>query len=218
MPTICLVNASKLDDATIAFAAAAVDAQLREDFLPAWLGVDYTPVSFYANAKDLPTAEGIARLMIVKDEIDQPGALGYHAFADVPYSVILAEGEQTSVTISHEALEMTADPNADRWVKMPDGREVAVEVADPVEAMTYTKATTILGETRQVPVSAFVGPAWFQPSDPGAFQLSPGGYMIVLGTDGKTVDVFGKDAAAERIYARLANPTSRMRRRGATPF
>jgi hypothetical protein len=54
MPIIAVLNRSRLDDADVAFFTAGVDAQLREDFVPAWEGVDYTPVTFFASAMICP--------------------------------------------------------------------------------------------------------------------------------------------------------------------
>jgi hypothetical protein len=225
MAVICVLNRSRLDDADVAFFTAAVDAQLREDFVPAWAGVDYTPATFFASADDLPVASGIARLMIIQDTIDTPGAAGYHDFEGVPRSVILAQGQQTSVTMSHEACEMTADPNADKWVRQPDGSDVALEVADPCESDTYAKLVTILGADRYVLVSNFVLPSWFQPAGSGPFDrlgtisqaldLAPGGYKIIQGADGKVSDVWGsEEARAARRLAKVANSTTRSYRRG----
>lgn len=225
MPVVAVINRSKLDDADVAFYAAAADAQLREDFCPAWAGTDYTPVTFFSSTADLPVASGIARLLIIQDTIDQPGAAGYHDFNGVPRSVILANGASTSIAISHEALEMTADPNADKWVKMPDGREVAVEVADPVQGDVYWKLVTILGAERYIAVSNFVLPSWFQPTGSGpfdrvgtvdqAFGIAEGGYLIVLATDGSVSDVWGSEKAkADKRAAKVANDTGRAFRRG----
>jgi len=226
MPIIAVLNRSRLDDADVAFFTAAVDAQLREDLPGVWPAIEYTPATFFASAADLPVASGIARLMLIQDTIDSPGALGYHDFAGVPRSVILAQGEQTSVTMSHEALEMSADPNADRWVKMSDGREVAVEVCDPCEADAYSKLVTIMGLDRYVTVSNFVLPSWFDPSGAGPydrmgtinapFGMAPGGYEIVLGTDGKTSDVWAQSTPASIVkrLLKLTNSTSRAFRRG----
>ncbi len=216
MPIVAVINKSRLDDEDVAFYAAAADAQLREDLMSKWKGVDYTPISFFASDKDLPTASGVARLMIIQDTIDQADAAGYHQFVGVPRSIILAQGEQTSVTMSHEALEMSADPNVDEWVRMPDGRHVAVEIADPVESDTYPKTVTILGKTRDISVSAFVGPEWFQPGTPGAFTLAPGGYMVV--DDGGSVSpVFADEAGRLRYEAKRANPSSRINARTLAP-
>jgi hypothetical protein len=225
MPIVAVINRSRFDDADVAFFAAAVDAQLREDFVPAWEGVDYTPVTFFASATDLPVASGIARLMIIQDTIDQLGAAGYHDFEGVPRSIILAQGQQTSVTMSHEACEMTADPNADKWVPLPDGSDVALEVCDPTESDTYAKLVTIMGADRYVIVSNFVLPSWFQPAGRGPFdrmgtiaqalELAPGGYEIVQSVDGKVSDVWASDAARmARRLSKVANSTTRSYRRG----
>jgi len=225
MAVVAVINRSKLDDADVAFFAAGVDAQLREDFIPAWHGLTYTPVTFFSSTANLPVASGIARLLIIQDTIDQEGAAGYHDFVGVPRSIILANGQQTSVTMSHEACEMTADPNADKWVPLGDGRETALEVCDPVEIDTYAKLVTVMGAERYVVVSNFVLPSWFQPTGRGPFdqmgtvsqalESSPGGYQIILAPDGSVSDVWGsQEAKAARRGTKVANATSRSFRRG----
>lgn len=227
MPVIAVINKSKLDDADVDAFSTAVDAQLRDDFIPKWEGLDYTPVTFFSNESNLPVASGIARLMIIADTLDVEGASGYHDFQGVPRSIILADGEKTSVTMSHEALEMTADPNADKWVPMVaastmviGGKNVALEVADPVEGDTYRKKVSVLGVPRQVNVSNFVLPSWFQPISPGPWdflgttlnsqQCSPGGYLIIEDSTGKVTDVF---AFAGKRNLKMVNSTSRLYRR-----
>lgn len=237
MPVIAVVNKSRLDDADVAFYAAAVDAQLREDFVPRWAGLTYTPMTFFASTADLPTASGIARLMTIQDTIDVEGAGGYHDFVGVPRSVTLAgDATSTPVRMSHEAIEVTGDPNADGWVPIPSGLTVAAafvepawlakEFCDPCEGDTYTKAVTILAVTRDIPVSNFVLWPYFQAGSAGPFDfmgrisepfgMSPGGYQIVRDGNDNVTDVWAtKDAvAAEKRAIKLANPTSRTYRRG----
>jgi len=227
MSEIAVLNRSGLDDAAVAYAAAACDLQLRRDFLSLWPGVAYTPVRFYASATDLPVASDLARLMIVSDTIDLPNVLGYHEFGPLVRGVVLAQGDQTSVTLSHECLEMAADPLLSNWARRNDGKYVAVEIADPVEADSYAIDVTILGETRSIRVSNFVTPAWFEPSLPGpydfggslsaAFELAPGGYCVVRDSNGSVTDEWGRaghPTALARRFRKRWNGTSRTYRRG----
>jgi hypothetical protein len=219
MSEICVLNRSSLPDADVAFMSEACDVQLREHFLPVWPGLEYTPVRFVATETDLPVVSDIARLMVVADTIDIDGVAGYHQFVGVPRGVVLAQGKQTSVTLSHECLEMAADPTCTEWVDMPDGRRCAKEVADPCQAQSYEVEVTILGETRRVGVSEFVPPSWFTIGAPGAFQLKPGGYMIVRERSGNVHDVWASTATADQSFVRARkvwNSTSRTSRRGVT--
>jgi hypothetical protein len=88
------------------------------------------------------------------------------------------------VTLSHELLEMLADPWINWCAIGGDGQIYALEVADPVEADN-------LGyEIDGVLVSDFVTPAWFEPTEADrmdfkrhlskAGELAPGGYISVL--------------------------------------
>jgi len=226
MSEISVLNRSDLDDADVAFAAAACDLQLREHLVPAWPGVEYLPVRFYADAKDLPVAEDICRLMVISQTIDVPGLLGYHNLDPLVRGVVLAQGSATSVTLSHECLEMAADPLVDQWRTRPGGSMVALEVCDPVEADSYEVAVSILGETRAVAVSNFVTPAWFDErvmlmfdqmrrvSAP--FALSAGGYCVVRDAKGNVSDIWGRSDAAAivRKLRKRWNSTSRSYRRG----
>src|SRR5262249_23507241 len=89
-----------------------------------------------------------------------------------------------SVTASHEALEMFADPRANEYCFDWDRYLWAREVCDPVQARSYTIVTGGM----QVPVSNFVLPAYFNVDAPGPydhlgalkkpFSLDKGGYAI----------------------------------------
>jgi hypothetical protein len=161
--------------------------------------------------------------MVIQDTIDSRAPSGYHDFEGVPRSVILAQGQQTSVTMSHEACEMTADPNADKWVPLPDGGDVALEVCDPCESDTYAKLVTIMGADRYVVVvSNFVLPSWFQPAGRGPFdrlgtiaqalELAPGATRSSRGQTARS-RTFGP---AKRLGRRGGWPRSRIRPRAAT--
>lgn len=113
-------------------------------------------------------------LRIVAD-IDEPGALGYHADDGMtPYAVI--DGRQLPrdvlVTLSHELLEMAVDPwgNERHGARLPRGVEqhfetfglptpkthvsYLLEPCDPCEATTY--------EINRFPVSDFLRHAWYR--------------------------------------------------------
>jgi len=187
---IAVINRSRLSDTEVAFMTAGCDLQLREHFLPLWEGVEYTPIRFYSNEKDLPLVSDLVRLMVIADVIDEPGALGYHTMDPMIHGIVLAQSDgSTSSILSHEILEMAVDPPASRWTMMPDGRYVAEEICDPVEADYYLIDVEIFGDKKPVLVSDFVTPAWFLKTGlgpysyldraPAPFMLAPGGYMIV---------------------------------------
>lgn len=224
MTQIALLNRSRyLSNADVAFFAAACNDQVIE-CAAAW-SLRASPVAFYSDAAGLPASD--VRIMSIVDVLDEPGALGYHDDrAGVIYGMVLAQDEQTSVTLSHECLEELVDPTCEAWRPMPSGRQVALEVADPVEADSYLVTTTVLGETRGVSLSNYVLPAWFQVGASGPYDrlgklsapltMTSGGYQVVMDERGNITNVFashGTLGTATRLARKLATPGSRLLRR-----
>ena len=231
MSEIAVINKSSMDDEDVAFAAAACDIQLREHLCPRWEGVSYTPVRWYSSERDLPVVSDLCRLMTIVDKFPGDGvdgAVAYHSFDGFSaYGYVLA-GPGMASRLSHECVEEACDPTADRWVKMPDGRYTAFEVADPVEADEYPVATTVMGVTRPELVSNFVLPAWFgiaqgPPFDylgllTEAWELRPQSYMVVRDAAGEVSDVWADQydphSAAATRAGKVSNPFGRSHRRG----
>ena len=126
------------------------------------------------------------------DEIDVEDALGYHDqnARGIPYGFVFTDlakklGEPWSVTFSHEALELIADPEVNLLVMGPhpaDPNKTVFhwyEMSDAVQNETY--------EIDQVRVSNFVLPLYFTGSD------EVGGRNDFLGRShgGKTLNSFG---------------------------
>ena len=218
-----------MDDEDVAFAVEACDIQLREHLCPKWEGVQYTPVRFYTNPRNLPVVADVCRLMTIVDHFDVGGgAVAYHTFDGTSAYGFVLGGDGMASRLSHECVEEICDSTADRWVKMPDGRYVAFEVADPVEADEYPIQATVMRKTRPVLVSNFVLPAWFgiakgPPFDylglcVEEFELRPQSYMVVRDQNGDETDIWGDQydpaAAAATRARKLSNRTSRSYRRG----
>ncbi len=169
--------------------ASSVSVQLLHDVKPLWgkgAHLHYMP-----NEGAVP-ADWM--LMVLLDDPDQAGALGYHdeTPAGRIYSKVFCkpsfdngstafEGDYpVSTTLSHEACEMLIDPYANFWAQGPDGAAYALELCDAVEDQSYV--------INGVPVSNFLTPEWFDralsaPVDhleklAGPFQISDGGYVI----------------------------------------
>jgi hypothetical protein len=121
-----------------------------------------------------------------------------------------------------------ADPvEGDRWARVGDGTEIAVEVADPVEGDSYPVVAVVMGEGRTVEVSNYVLPPYFDRSLTGPtnrmqlplapFGLRPGGYYVVLGRDGNESEVFAhvraRGAGIEAAAAKRRKADSRLARR-----
>ena len=196
MPTIkiAVINASTvLKDADAGKAVPALQAQVHNDFAPAW-GVDADLV-FVPKGSQPPAG---AWWLTILDNSDQAGALGYHDLTDrgLPLGKVFAGtdiqyGSQWTVTASHELLEMLGDPdiNLAAYVDQPNGgmRLYAYEVCDACEADQFAY------KTDGVLVTDFVYPAWFESfrkagstqfdrqgriNEP--FQLLSGGYIGIF--------------------------------------
>lgn len=157
---LSIVNRSAESPTKIKAVIAAINAQVQQQFGPAW--------SISASVR-ASTAMGNTRpdgILYLQDEVDVEDALGYHdeTNAGMPYGVVftaLADelGEDWSVTLSHEVLELLLNPlvNAYSLGEHPEipGRVVAVwrEACDAVQASTYT--------LKNVTVSNFVMPHYF---------------------------------------------------------
>ena len=138
-PTISVVNRSRtVSDADIKRNLRALQKQITRDFEPAWgWGAN---LRFDARKFDMK--------MVIGDHA-KSGDLGFHIEGGKPVGYIYAkddldaEGEYTS-TLSHELLEMIADPNVNLYAAGPfrfKGRRgvgfFALEVCDPVQENYY---------------------------------------------------------------------------------
>ncbi len=236
MDRIAVINVSTvLSDAAILPMVAAVQKQIDEHFYPAW----GTP----AQLQFIPTGQrppaGYWQAAIL-DNADQAGALGYHdiTIEGLPLAKIFAAtdlkyGYLVPVTLSHEILEMLADPDVNLLVA--DVRRVrrfwAYEVCDAVEAdrlgydIVVPNSASPTGSST-VRVSDFVTPAYFETfRRTGPFDylnhlngpvpaLTPGGYMAYV-QDGVWHQVFAKKSQSMTMQARdcyQARPTQGGRR------
>ena len=222
MTEIAVLNSSsKLAPGDVPFLAEACRIQLLE-FCAAW-NLDPWAVAPYASAADLPASDVF--IFEYVDKLDVDGALAYHSVDALgrPYGRMLPPSDPLDATdLSHEILETMGDPTADRWVKRPDGSEVAVEVCDPVQGDAYEVAATVLGETRKIKVSNYVLPPFFDPAGVAPFDrlgnvrapfgMSPGGYEAVLDMSGNEHDVFAYAVGTVPAH-KLRDPGSRLMRR-----
>lgn len=191
---VALINASTVvADSDVQEAMGALQTQVHRDFAPIW-GID-ADLEFVPKDVDPPSG---AWWLVVLDDSDQAGALGYHDVTNqgLPLGKAFAKsdidgGYIWTVTVSHELLEMLVDPgiNLATFVEQSSGGAgvlYAYEVCDACEADQY--GYKIDGIT----VSDFVCPSWFESFwAPGAsqfdyqnqiqrpFELLPGGYIGV---------------------------------------
>ncbi len=184
-PLIAFINESTVvGDAEAQAVLPALRTQVTRDFEPRW------------NADcDLEwsqpgQAPADAWQLVVLDDSDQAGALGYHDLtsAGLPLAKVFARSDAQnnltwSVTASHELLEMLADPDINTCAQTADTTFVALEVADACESESFAY------DVDGVLVSDFVTPHWFVPGSSGPFdfgghvaapqQLLAGGYIGV---------------------------------------
>lgn len=186
--------------------AESIEYQLHAHYARMWQssGVD---VRVFSLASEIPH-DGQAYPLVVFDEPDQAGALGYHSVDPQgrgygkAFWEPLRENSGTlhtgpfslSVTLSHEALEMVGDPYTNFWAETASGELEAIELCDRVEADSY-----VIGG--DVAVSNFLGPRAFRDGD-GPFdhlgllvspwEIREGGYAIRRKGDGDVFEVFGE--------------------------
>jgi hypothetical protein len=161
---ISIFNDSKaLADADVAHAVPALQTQVSEHFAPAW-GVD-ADLTFVPKGQTPPAGSW---WLVVLDNSDQAGALGYHDTTPegLPSGKIFAQTDldnhlSWTVTMSHELLEMLGDPDINLTTFIQDGAKsgklYSYEVCDAVEDDQFGY---LIGDVR---VSDFVLPEYFEP-------------------------------------------------------
>lgn len=207
---IGIINSAGLDDRDVALWADACDRQLLQ--VCGTYRIPYTPVVFYARPDNLPVASGDVRLLTIVKSLNIPGAEGIHQnLFGLVFSRVEAS-DQTSVDMSHEIIEQGVNPYLDRWVTLPDGREIAKEISDPCEDESYLETGSVGDIERPISVSDYVLPSYFDPKGRppydrkamlGApFSLTPGGYYVVKDAAGVRSAVFASRARDLRAGSR----------------
>ena len=197
-----------LNDDYVQRAIRAVNRQIAEDFEPYW-GMSATlrleghagPAHHAIPEPDIQHAIDMRgdAVLYLWHPTDVRGALGYHVnkFLGIPYGFVFPEisravAEPWTSSLSHEALELIADPEVNRLVMGPHPAKPNTtvfhwyEVCDAVQTETY--------EIDGVPLSNFVLPLYFTNSEETgsrndflgrayqgrtlrSFSANPGGYV-----------------------------------------
>jgi hypothetical protein len=172
MSTAIPVHVALVDDtgevgpADLAALAGALSEQIQHDFVPAW--------KVAATVGAYPTAPAGTWAVHVQKKLDQPGALGYHTDTNnQPISYVEYTADYP-VTVSHETLEMLADPFGNRLhsAGLPQGLadkyeqfglkssqtrvRYLLEVCDPCEQTSYPVGG--------INLSDFLLPYWYRTS------------------------------------------------------
>ncbi len=211
-PIISIVNRSKsVSDADLKLNLVALQKQITHHFEPAW--------GWGANLRF--NAKRFDMKLVIRDHA-AAGALGYHIEDGKPVGYIFARDDvqatgkfkEYTSTLSHELLEMIADPNVNLYAAGPfrvkGVRRVgfyALEVCDPVQENYY-----MIDDVR---VQDFVLPEWFEQYHTkgkmkmdhmgvldAPFTLAPGGYTEVF-SKGRWHSLTGPKAKPKRVRHRL---------------
>ncbi len=205
LPVIAITNASTvLNDREVEACISALQRQVSLDFRAYW----EVECQLAFLPKGQPLTNGWWQIVVL-DDPDQAGALGYHELTGegTPLGKVFAgldlrSGASWTVTLSHELLEMLADPWINWCAQGVDGRVYALEVCDAVEADEL--GYMIDG----VLVSDFVTPAWFEQTRADRvdfkrrisrpLELGKGGYIGVLEPGKGWTEVTAQGSPAER--------------------
>jgi len=247
---ISVINRSRvLSDAQVQRAVRAINRQLAEDFEPHW---KFGAQLRLDSAQERPTAR-VGRIALPRlpgrrgdaviyllDRASIRDAEGYHDRnnGDVPFGFVFLDvckacGDDWTVALSHEAIELVGDPMNNLLVQGPhphDHRHLVFhmfELCDAVQAESY--------ELDGVRVSNFVLPGYFaRATVPGArndfvgrpvrgellapFGIAPGGYLCFYdgrrrGDKWTSVMADGDAVAAQRLAAKTGAKLGRVSRR-----
>lgn len=187
IPVIAVTNASTcLTDTQVEAVLPALQKQVSFDFKAYW-DLDCT-LTFLTKGQ--PLTPGWWQIVIL-DNPDQAGALGYHEMTSqgTPIGKVFAKldldnGSSWTTTLSHELLEMLADPWINWCAVGSNDKIYALEVCDAVEADN-------LGyQIDGVLLSDFVTPSWFESTEADRIDfkqqlsrelaLAPGSYISIL--------------------------------------
>jgi len=247
---ISVINHSNglISDEKLEFTIRAINRQIAEDFEPYWsFGAQ---LRLEGRSEETPTKDKLADMrgdavlyVWNKPKADDP--LGYHRNNNrgIPYGFVFKElsdetGEDWTITLSHEALEMTADPENNLFVRGPHPTmpDVTVfhwyEMCDAVQGEWY--------EIDGIKLSNFVLPLYFTGSDElggrndflsrkydesghrapdgqtlKSFGINPGGYIGFFNPETKMPETYarpGDKEAEERLKYKLQTQTARVSR------
>jgi len=195
---ISVVNQTngEISDADLLAAIRAVNRQIADDFVPYWSMPATLRLEGTRLDQPRANAAGVIRgdaVLYVTSATSKNDPEGFHDrnFRGVPYGVVYSQmsvdmGDPWSVTLSHETLELIADPQGNNYVMGPsphDPRKKVFfwfEMCDAVSAQTY--------EIDGIALQNFLLPAYFEPPTPGArtnflgnelepFGIAPNSYL-----------------------------------------
>jgi hypothetical protein len=235
---------TSIDDPTFAAAVAAVGVQVARDFQPEWgSGATLSATRLALNGGQAGVNTALDAIIYVGDSSTDPttgvaGVYGYHSqnYGQTPYAFVYLDvcaqyGEAWSCTLSHEVLELLADPTSVLTATGPAPAGVGapgqtvdydLEICDPTQGDSY-----IINNTA---VSNFVTKTYFGMAGGSAatnflnlslspFGARPGGYLQYEDSGGAH-QVNGAKIDARRLAARamLAGYRRNARREAAMRY
>lgn len=165
MIQLSIINQSTvISDASMANFTEALNIQITRDFYPIW-GINAKATFYPTKVVPVGTWE-----LVVLDNTDQAGALGYHELTSegLPLAKVFAHtdeqyGLKWTITASHEAMETLVDPYVNLAAQVSNTQFYAYEVCDPCEDDQYGYQIT-LASGKTVWMSDFVKPSYFEPT------------------------------------------------------
>lgn len=227
----------QLSDEEVQGAIRVINRQIKEDFEPYWSLGATLRLEGKGGAKPKPQEPADMRgdaIIYLWDKTNVPNALGYHDRNNhgIPFGFVFTElsaslGESWTVTLSHEALELIADPEVNLLVAGPHPVNSNLDVfhwyemCDAVQAENY--------KIDDVEISNFVLPLYFTGSEEvggrndflgrshngktlKSFGVNPGGYVGFFNPQTgqhETFSMKGDKEAAERMKIKLQAKAAR---------
>lgn len=224
--TIANLSAS-IDDQTLQKAIADIATQVSGDFQPEWgAGATLQQTRLQIGAGQAPIGIPSEAVIYLGEKSDDPttgtqGVFGYHDtnYQHIPYGFVYLDvcdlyDEAWSHTLSHEVLEMLADPTAVLSVSgpAPNGGagdvHYSLEICDPTRGDGYLVGSTMVsnfvtkayygmagGAAKTNHLNLALAPFGVRPMGNLQYQDGTGSHAI----DGNRVD--GKILAARKKYA-----------------
>ncbi len=226
---ISVINHSngQVSDAELQEVLRAINRQIREDFEPYWsLGAE---LRLEGRSTKRPTTSNLADMrgdavLYLWDKANVDEALGYHDInhRGIPFGFVFTElskkmGENWTVTLSHEALELIGDPEINllvqgphphkpdnfvfHWYEMCDAVQAEAYVIDGVEVSNFVLPLYFTGEEELGGRNDFLGKS-YNGKTLKSFGTNPGGYIGFFDpTTGshETFSMRGDRKAAKRL-------------------
>ncbi|HEU4874199.1 MAG TPA: hypothetical protein VFT44_13960 [Pyrinomonadaceae bacterium] len=193
----------KVSDEELQDAIRAVNRQIAHDFEPYWsVGAALRLEGRSTETPDKMQLQDMRgdSVLYLWDRVDVDDALGYHDanHRGIPFGFVFTElseklGEKWTVTLSHEALELIADPEVNllvagphpadpkktvfHWYEMCDAVQADSYKVDGVEVSNFLLPLYFTGEDEFEGRNDFLGRRDKKKKALRSFGINPGGYI-----------------------------------------